>query len=57
MRENEIRRKKKYEKEKELNKQEAEIQRKANQIGEAMEKARLNELEEKKKKMHKLFVQ
>lgn len=57
MKENEIRRKKKKEQEKELNRQEAEIQRKANQIGEAMEKARLQELENKKKKMHKLFVQ
>ena len=57
MRENEERRTKKKEQEKLMNEQEADMQRKANQIGEEMEKQRMRELESKKKLMHKLFVQ
>lgn len=57
MKENEIRKKKKDEAEKILLKKEAEMQKKANLIGEQMEKQRMDELENKKKKMHKLFVQ
>lgn len=57
MRENERRRREKREYEEKLVKKEAEMQRTANQIGEEMEKQRLQELESKKRKMHKIFVQ